>query len=72
MIKFHLKRKRQEKLISQEKLSFLTGLSQSYISQLENGTKEPTLQALNNIAKALNICPLELLSCNCHECIGKG
>ena len=68
MLHFLLKKKRQEKLLSQEKLSALTGLSQGYISQLESGTKEPTIHTINKIAEILEICPLELLDCSCEKC----
>lgn len=71
MLKFNIRRIRQEKHLSQGKLSNLTGLSQSYISQLENGTKEPTMQVVNQIAQILNVCPLELIECNCGKCEGR-
>lgn len=39
----------------------MSGLSQSYISELENGLKSPTLRAVEKIANALHIHPLELI-----------
>lgn len=71
MLKINLKHIRKKKFLSQGKLSDLTGLSQGYISQLEAGTKEPTIQVVNRIAKTLNVCPLELLECDCSKCKGR-
>lgn len=71
MLKFTLNHIRQRKFLSQGKLSDLTGLSQGYISQLEAGTKEPSWDTINQIAKALDICPLELLECDCGKCKGR-
>jgi transcriptional regulator with XRE-family HTH domain len=36
-------------------LSKISGLSQSYISQIENGTRKCPLESLNSICEALNI-----------------
>lgn len=50
-----LRRARTGATLSQERLAFLSGLHPTYISQLERGIKSPTVDALWNIAKALNI-----------------
>jgi transcriptional regulator with XRE-family HTH domain len=50
-----IKTVRAELEISQEKLSELTGLSQTSISQIENGVKFPTKKSLGKICKALEI-----------------
>ena len=47
--------------LSQEKLAKLTGMSQSYISDIENGIKIPHLHTINKIACALKINPFTLL-----------
>lgn len=56
---------KQERLalgLSQEKFAEKVGLSMRSISLLETGKQQPTLSTLNNIAKALNIKPSELLA----------
>lgn len=61
MLVFILKDVRTEKNISQAKLSELSGYSQSYISELEQNKKCPTLNAINDFAQALNVSPYTLL-----------
>ena len=46
---------RKQKHMSQLDLSLETGLSQSYLSELEKGKRNPTVNVLNKIASALNI-----------------
>lgn len=46
---------RKSKELTMVKLSKESGLSQSYISQLENNKKYPTLEAINSLAKGLSI-----------------
>jgi hypothetical protein len=46
--------------VTQMYLSFKTGLSQSYISDIENGRRKGTAAALRLIANALDV-PLDLL-----------
>lgn len=46
---------RNEKNYSQEELADLCGVHRTYISQLERGLKNPTLNVLQKIAKALGI-----------------
>ena len=55
--------------MSQSKLSRLTGISQSYISKIESETQTPTLETIDKIAKALDVCPIhDLLECDCPKC----
>ena len=61
----NLKKVREQKRMSQGKLSKITGFSQGYISQLENNSKTPTLKTIEVIANALEVCPLALISCTC-------
>lgn len=51
---------RKEKKIKQQFLAEKAELSQTYLSQIENNIKEPTLSTLQNIANALDI-PLPIL-----------
>ncbi|WP_231147929.1 helix-turn-helix domain-containing protein [Clostridium botulinum] len=55
-----MKEKRLEAKMSQKYLSRLSGISQSYISKLEQGLKSPTLRTVNRLAYILDINPLEL------------
>ena len=41
--------------LSSYKLSKLSGVSQTYIREIEAGTKHPTVEILNKILSALNI-----------------
>lgn len=41
--------------LNQGQLSVLTGLSDSYISLLERGKRDPTLDSIKVIAQALNV-----------------
>lgn len=67
MIYFDIKNLRKIKGVTQEELAIKTGLSQSYISELEskNSIANPTVQTIEIIAKALDVCPLKLLLCDC-------
>lgn len=46
---------REEAGLSQEKLGIATGLSQTYISGIENGTRNPSIKTLDKLAKALGV-----------------
>ena len=46
---------RNKKKMSQEELSFTSGVNRNYLSDLERGTRNPTLKVLEKIAKALDI-----------------
>ncbi len=50
---------RKEKNISQQKLSALTGITQSDISKIENGSYNPSLNTLKRIARGLG-CKLSI------------
>lgn len=73
MFKLKIKEKRLAQNISQPELSKITGISQSYLSSLEanDRQKSPTLRTLEKIAEGLNLCPLELIECNCGKCKNK-
>jgi len=59
---YTLKQERLALGLSQEKFAEKVGLSMRSISLLETGKQQPTLSTINNIAKALNIKPSELLA----------
>lgn len=46
---------RKEKGVSQTQLGDLTGLTNSYLSYIENGRKKPSLETLIRIAEALDV-----------------
>ena len=58
---FHLRKLREEKNLSQEKLSMLADISENQIYNLENGKNNPTICTLKQIASALKIAPKDLL-----------
>lgn len=70
MFKLRVKYHRLRKGLTQEVLSQLSGLNQSYISKLERYCRyeSPTLHTLECIADVLGICQLELLECHCKFC----
>lgn len=47
--------------ISQEELSLRTGIKRSYISDLERGTRNPTVRVLGQLAEGLKVEPFVLL-----------
>lgn len=53
---------RAEKGLSQEKLSFESGLDRSYISQLECGLRQPSLVTIFQLAKALQTSPAHIIA----------
>lgn len=55
---------RIKKNYSMESLAFDAGMNYSYISQLENGKRNPTLRVLCKLSIALNIPIYELLPVN--------
>lgn len=56
-----IKQLRTEKGLSQEKLSFESGLDRSFISQLECGIKQPSLVTIFQLAKALQVSPAQII-----------
>lgn len=48
--------------LTQEQLAERSGLSQQYLSGLERGKRNPTILTLYELAVALNVEPIELLS----------
>lgn len=52
---------RVSKEISQEELGYLCGLHRTYISDIERGTRNVSLDNIEKIAKALDVPPKNLL-----------
>lgn len=61
--KFGTKIRESRKILgwSQEELGFRTGLDRTYISGIERGERNPSLNNIEKIAKALGKSPKELL-----------
>ena len=51
---------REKRDLTQERLSELAELDQTYISGIENGSRNPTIRSVARIAKALKISVSEL------------
>jgi transcriptional regulator with XRE-family HTH domain len=60
----NVRRLRLEKGVSQEVLALDAGMKRSYVSDLERGTRNPTVRALGRLAQALGVEPCELLKRN--------
>tara|TARA_R110000772_G_scaffold268740_1_gene398529 strand:- start:1769 stop:1984 length:216 start_codon:yes stop_codon:yes gene_type:complete len=52
---------RKQKGITQEELAVAAGMERSYVSDLERGTRNPSVAALGRLAAALGVQPAELL-----------
>lgn len=56
-----IKAYRKEKNLSQEELAWRVNMDRSYLSELENGLKNPTVIMLTNIAQAMELDLKDLL-----------
>jgi len=56
-----LRELRKQKGLSQEDLAFKSGLHRTYISDIERGSRNLSLQNIVKIAKALGVAPKTLL-----------
>jgi transcriptional regulator with XRE-family HTH domain len=75
-MKLLIKLIRKKRRMTLNELSDLTGISKSYLSQIEHNYPNLTLGKLETIAAALEICPRELIKCdrkvecsNCSHCM---
>lgn len=57
-----IKELREERDMSQEDLAFKVGVDRSYMGFVERGERNPTLDKIDKIARALNITLQELFS----------
>jgi len=53
---------RKEKNMSQERLAMESNLQRTFISRLERGLTQPTLISLFELAKALEVEPVEIIA----------
>ena len=56
-----IRRRRKERVWTQEQLSAAAGLSVHYLSGIENGRRDPSLSTIEALATALDISPGELV-----------
>lgn len=61
LLGFNVQRLRRERKLSQEQLSFLAGRTRAYISGLEAGRRNATLETIATLAQALGVEPHELI-----------
>ena len=57
----NIKRIREKKGLTQERLAEISGFSQQYISSLEQGRRNPTIITLYELAASLGVSHLELV-----------
>ena len=57
-----IRKYRENARLSQEELAELSGLHRTYISLVERGRRNITVDALNQIAEALEVYPSKLMS----------
>jgi transcriptional regulator with XRE-family HTH domain len=57
-----LRKAREEAGLSQEQVAFRAGVDRTYVSQLENDKKSPTVQMLFRLCGALNTSPATVIA----------
>lgn len=57
----NVRRFRKLRGMTQEQLALDTEMERSYVSDLERGTRNPSVRALERLAKALDVKPHQLL-----------
>ena len=57
----NVRRIRKERDLSQEALADEVGLAVTYVGQIERGIRNPTLEIVERLARALKVKPLDLL-----------
>ncbi|WP_081925570.1 helix-turn-helix transcriptional regulator [Bosea sp. UNC402CLCol] len=63
----NVQRLRRERKLSQEQLSFVSGRTRAYISSVEAGRRNATLDTLEILAKALGVEPQDLITAKAPE-----
>jgi transcriptional regulator with XRE-family HTH domain len=58
---------RRERGLTQQELGRKSGLSRSFLSQVENGNRVPSLSSLTRISAALGVMPIDVLVRDEHE-----
>lgn len=63
-IKIKLKEVRKTREFSVRQLAYLSGVSKTHISAIENNNVMPTVLTLFQLAAALNVHPMDLIECD--------
>jgi transcriptional regulator with XRE-family HTH domain len=58
----HLRQLRTDRGLTQDQLSEMTGLSKGFLSQLETGARQPSVESLSILSSALKVSEAELLT----------
>jgi transcriptional regulator with XRE-family HTH domain len=58
---------RRERGLTQQELGRKSGLSRSFLSEVENANRVPSLSSLNRISAALGVMPIDVLLRDEHE-----
>lgn len=61
-MRLRLKEIRKERGLTTQQLADLAGMSQSYVSDIENGRKTLNARRMEQLATALGVSPLDLLA----------
>jgi transcriptional regulator with XRE-family HTH domain len=61
LLGMNVRRYRKLRGMTQEALALEVGMERSYVSDLERGTRNPSVRALGRLAQALDVEPKELL-----------
>jgi transcriptional regulator with XRE-family HTH domain len=61
LVGMNVRRIRSDKGLTQEELAELSGLSQQYISSLETGARNPTVETLVTLAHAMRVTHVDLV-----------
>lgn len=56
-----VRRRREERALTQEALADLAGIHRTYLSDIERGSRNPSLVNITRLAKALKLTPSELM-----------
>jgi len=62
LLGLNVRRLRKERELSQERLSLLSGLSRAYVSSVETGRRNATLDTLEILARSLSVEGWELIA----------
>jgi transcriptional regulator with XRE-family HTH domain len=57
-----IRRRREERAISQQRLADASGVSRNYVSELERGLKSPSLRVVESLARVFGVRASELVS----------
>lgn len=64
----HIRKLRQMNNLTQEQLAELADLNITFLGHIERGSKNPTIETLNKLSKALHVSLPELVSFEANPC----